>query len=259
MTIAVIGANGFVGSAVLKHIQSLGLEVTGVFRDNYEEVKGREYDVVINASNNSKKYISDREPVTDFDLSVTQQMRVLADFPSHLHVLLSSVDVYSDLDSYDYTKEELVPDITKASHYGFHKYLAEECVRHYAPTWLIIRLAGMVGANLKKNPVFDIINDQPLRIHPGSQYQFMHTADVAQIVWNLVESGMSKKIVNVCGDGLISPQEIADLAQKEIDLSQLPTDAKPRNVRINIEKLTAITKVPSSRQAIERFLSEAQS
>lgn len=257
MTVAVIGANGFVGSAILKHLQEQDIAVTGVSRENYQTAKEPSYDVVFNASNNSKKYISDREPVTDFDLSVVQQMRVLADFPSHLHVLLSSVDVYSDLDSYEFTKEELSPETTKASHYGFHKFIAEECVRHYAPNWLIVRLAGMVGPNLKKNPVFDILNGQPLRIHPESQYQFMHTSDVARIVWDLVESGMSKKIVNVCGNGLISPNQIAQMAQKEIDLTQLPADSRPRNVRINVEKLAGITKVPTSEDAIRRFLSEA--
>lgn len=256
MKVAVVGATGFVGSAVAGYLSSIGIEVASVGRNNYESMKGDDYDIVVNASNNSKKYIADREPLRDFDLSVTQQMRVLSDFPAPCHVLLSSVDVYSRLDSYEGTAEDISPVVSESSHYGFHKFLAEQCVRHYAPDWLIIRLAGMVGPNLKKNPVFDILNDSPLRIHPESEYQFMHTADVAAIIWKLIESGIRKEVFNVCSEGLVTPRQIADLAGKAMNLSELPGDSRPRNVRISNEKLARRCPIPTSEDAIKRYLSE---
>ena len=211
---------------------------------------------MINASNNSKKYIADHEPLVDFDLSVNQQMRVLQDFPAGLHILLSSVDVYSDLDSPETTNEDIIPDVCTNSHYGFHKFLAEQCVQHYATNWLIVRLAGMVGPNLKKNPVYDIVNQKPLRIHPDSEYQFMHTAEVARIVWNLVERGLGNEVVNVCGSGLISPRQLSHIANRELDLSELPEGSSPRNVRISNEKLARLVTIPSTDSAIQRYLSE---
>ncbi|MBS1702706.1 MAG: NAD(P)-dependent oxidoreductase [Armatimonadetes bacterium] len=256
MKIAVVGATGFVGSAFETFLATKGHDVTGVGRANYDDAKGAGYDLVINASNNSKKYISDREPLTDFDLSVTQQMRVLADFPTPVHVLLSSVDVYADLDSFDLTKEDVAADPARMSRYGFHKHLAEQCVRHYAPNWLIVRLAGMVGPGLKKNPVFDIVNGQPLRIHPDSEYQFMHTAEVARIAWTLIESGQRREVFNLCGDGLISPRQIAALAGSKMNLSELPTNAAPRNVRISNAKVATLSTLPTSEDAIKRYLSE---
>lgn len=256
MKIAIVGSTGFVGSAFQDYFARAGHGVVGIGRDNYAIAKGDTYDLVINASNNSKKYISDRDPLGDFDLSVTQQMRVLHDFPAPLHVLLSSVDVYSDLEDTEQTRESVEPDIAKASNYGFHKLMAEQCVRHYAPDWLIVRLAGMVGPHLKKNPVFDIQNGQPLRIHPDSQYQFMHTGDVASIVAKLIGDGFRKEVFNVCGAGLVSPRQIGEMAGKSLDLSQLPSDSMPRILRINNDKVAKLVTIPHSEDAVRRYLNE---
>src|SRR5262249_25120759 len=145
--------------------------------------------VVIESACNSKKFLAEERPFAEFDHSVTHRLRTLRDFPARLHVHISSVDVYDDLSSPATTGESAAAGPENPSHYGFHKFLAEELVRHHAATWLIARLAGMVGPGLRKNPVFDLSRGQPLRIHPDSQYQFMHTDDVAACIWTLVERG----------------------------------------------------------------------
>jgi nucleoside-diphosphate-sugar epimerase len=182
----------------------------------------------------------------------------LQDFPAALHVHISSVDAYDQLDAPEKTAEDAAINIAANSNYGAHKILAEQIVRHYAADWLILRLAGMVGPALRKNPVFDLLNGQPLRIHPDSRYQFMHTAEVARILWELVQSPARKEIYNVCGDGLISPREIAALAGKPMDLSLLPANAAPRIVDINIQKLKKFTRVETSANAMARFLRETK-
>jgi nucleoside-diphosphate-sugar epimerase len=143
----------------------------------------------------------------------------LRDFPADLHVHVSSVDVYGDLTSPATTREESPADLAPTSHYGFHKLLAEQIVEHYAGRWLIVRLGGMVGPGLWKNPVYDVLNGCPLRIHPDSQYQFIHTDEVARLVWLLVEKGAAEDAFNICGQGLMSPREIAATAGQGMDLS----------------------------------------
>jgi dTDP-4-dehydrorhamnose reductase len=137
-----------------------------------------------------------------------------------------------------------------------HKSLAEQVVQHYARSWLIVRLAGMVGPALRKNPVFDILNGLPLRIHPDSQYQFMSTTEVARILWQLAQTNIRGQIFNVCGDGLISPRAIAALSGKEPDLSLLPPNAAPRIVDVNIEKLKGITSVQKTAEVMARFVKQ---
>src|SRR5262249_9340819 len=144
--------------------------------------------------------------------------------------------------------------VAACSHYGFHKLLAEQLVRHYARRWLIVRLAGMVGPGLRKNPGYDIIQDLPLRIHPDSRYQFMSTDDAARIVWALVERGLEGQVFNVCGTGLVSPREIASLAGRRLDLSRHDPDVGPRIVHASTEKIARVMPPPDSYQSVAEFL-----
>ena len=253
--VSVIGAEGFVGSAFAHHLASRpGVTLRRVTRGNYGEEAGRPSDIVIDCSGNSRKYLADQKPVEEFDLSVAQRLRTIETFPAALHLHVSSVDVYSDLDSVEGTREDSPVDLTRVSHYGLHKRLAEDLVRHYARRWLIVRLAGMVGPGLKKNPVYDVLHGQPQRIHPDSRYQFMDTREAARICWSLVEEGAPGEVFNVCGDGLVSPMEIAQLAGRELDLSLLEPAAGPRIVHVNVEKLRRRMPVPKTADAVSAFI-----
>jgi nucleoside-diphosphate-sugar epimerase len=114
----------------------------------------------------------------------------------------------------------------------------------------------MVGPGLRKNPVYDILHGQPLRIHPDSQYQFMHAADVARLVWLLVEKGFSEEIFNVCGEGLVSPRQISLESGREMNLSERGAAEPPRVVNVSIEKIKRVTHIPDSRGSIAAFLAE---
>lgn len=259
-SVAVIGARGFVGSAFVETLSGKkGLSVHPVGREDYDTQRGRRFDIVVDCSANSRKYLADEQPAQDFERSVTQRLRTLSDFGAGLHVHISSVDVYSDLSSPDSTREDAILDASRSSRYGFHKWLAELLVRHDSPQWLIVRLAGMVGRGLRKNPVYDVLHGEPLRIHPDSRYQFLDTHDVAEIAWRLVERGFTNEVFNVCGDGLITPREVAALAGRRLDLSEVAANSEPRVVDVNIEKLRQLMPVPSTRDVIVGFVSSRRS
>lgn len=254
-TVTVIGSRGFVGSAFVRRLEQDGaVRLRSVHRDNYAEEAGKPSDVVIDCSGNSRKYLADEDPRRDFDLSVTHRLRTLQDFPAALQVHVSSVDVYSDLHSQEGTREDATIDVARLSNYGFHKLLAEQVVRHYAPRWLIVRLAGMVGPGLKKNPVYDIVHGKPLRIHPDSRYQFLHTDEVARLSCQLIEAGRAQEAFNVCGEGLISPREIATMAGHDMDLSQLDASTQPRIVHATVGRIQSVAIVPSTAATVANFV-----
>ena len=255
MRVTVLGARGFVGSAFCRLLGATrGVEVVGVTRDTYHRQAGQPTDLLIDAAGNSRKFLADDDPAGEFRTSVTHRLSSLLDFPSASHLHISTVDVYPDLSSRAATVEDQVLDVRRASNYGFHKYLAEELVRHYAPDWLIVRLAGMVGPGLRKNPVFDILHDQPLRIHPDSQYQFLQTDDVARLCWSLWSRGLRSQAINVCGDGLVSPRDIANLAGRALDTSLLHPSAAPRIVDISTDRLAGYATIPRTIDAVRRYL-----
>jgi nucleoside-diphosphate-sugar epimerase len=258
MQVTLIGANGFVGSAFARLLKTLpGITLAEVTRKNYAEWRGRRCDVLIDAAGNSKKYFADQDPAAEFEASVAHRLRTVLEFPAALHLHISSADVYHDSASPVTTREDAPMDISRNSRYGAHKFLAEQLVRHYASRWLIVRLAGMVGPGLRKNPVYDVLHGEPLRIHPDSRYQFMHTDDAARIAWDLVRAGIANDVFNVCGEGLISPREISQFAKRPLDLSRLDAGAQPRIMDVNIEKIKSRATLPATRRTIEDYLSRA--
>ena len=253
-TLAVIGANGFVGSALVRQGIAAGFSVTPITRENYDALKGEQFDTLVDAAGNSRKYLADQEPREDFRQSVEHRVQTLLDFRAEVHLHVSSVDVYEDLTSPETTREDRIIDVSRPSRYGFHKLLAEEIVRHYANDWLIVRLAGMVGPGLRKNPVYDILHELPLRIHPESRYQFMATDDAAQIALSLLKHGARRETYNVCGSGLVSPAEIATLAGRRLDLSEVDPAWVPRIVSASVAKIETLGYGKATQEAINRFV-----
>lgn len=256
LKVTIIGAEGFVGSAFARHLRGKDVELREVTRKTYAEYAGRASDVVIEAACNSKKFLAEKNPLKDFELSVAHRLRTLRDFPAEFHLHVSSVDVYSDLTRAETTAETNAIDIRESSHYGFNKLLAEQLVQHHAKRWLIFRLAGMIGAGLRKNPIFDILNRQPVFIHPDSQYQFMPTDAVARVAWELFENGVEGEIFNLCGEGLISPREIAEIAGRELRQSEESKTSEPRIVDINIEKIKNHIELPETRGSVAEFIKD---
>lgn len=256
--ILLVGAGGFVGSAFARFFDRHGIPYTGITRDSYAASTGRAGTVLIHAAANSRKYLADSDWYADFEASVTSVLRTMRDFDVDRYVLISSVDVYDCLHDPDRNSEEAVIDPLRLSTYGFHKYVAEACVRRHRPRSLIVRLAGMVGPGLKKNPVFDVLHGQPLRIHPDSQYQFMSTDAVADIVWRLIESAYPNGIINVCGSGLISPREIGEMAGLPVVVAPEARAAAPRVVHINTRRAQALVPLPDTRAAVTEFIAQVR-
>jgi nucleoside-diphosphate-sugar epimerase len=255
MRVTVIGANGFVGSAFVRFLQTRpDVELVQVTRGNFDLLPVVRSDIVIEAACNSKKYLADQNPLAEFEASVTHRLKSLQRYPAGLQLHISSVDVYGDLSSPAVTREETPMDLARVSTYGLHKLLAEQLVQHYDRHWLIIRLAGMVGPGLRKNPVYDILNGLPLRVHPDSRYQYMLTDDVARISWALVERNISNEIFNLCGDGVVTMREIAGLAGRSLDCSSLPAGIQPRIVEANNEKIRRWLPIPRTTEVIQQFV-----
>lgn len=135
--IAIIGGLGFLGAGIFNYCKSSNIECKVITRSNYEKLKGSHFKILINASTNSKKYLSVSNPQKDFYETVHNVHNSLFDFTYEKYVLISSGDVYPNIDE---SHEYLINNSIHQSNYGFNKTLAEECVRHYAKNWLIFRL-----------------------------------------------------------------------------------------------------------------------
>ena len=249
--IYIIGGNGFVGSAIVRQCQKRELGYRVLTRENFDQFAGSSCAILINANGNSKKYMAERKPLWEFDASVRTVFQYLTQIQTEKYIQLSSCDVYPDCSHPEQTKENQPVAVDRQSAYGFHKYLAELCVQHYAKKWLIFRMGGFVGPGLKKNAVYDILHGGPLWLEKESELQFISTDAAAGIILDLALSEHTNEILNLCGDGTIKIHDI--LQASGCRVAEKPDVPKVR-YEVNIDRLRQICTVEKTKDAVFSFL-----
>jgi nucleoside-diphosphate-sugar epimerase len=247
----ILGGGGLVGSAVARACQADGRSYTIIGRENYASMRGKTCDVFINANGSSRKLLADRDPLADFEANVRSVRAALADFRFRRYAHVSSCDVYPDCSSPETTREDATLDPGRQSAYGFHKWLAEQCVRHAASDWLILRFGGFIGPGLKKNAIFDVLKGGPLFLDPGSELQFLHTDRAAAILFRLLDSGARNEVFNVCGQGVVRLSEVVALAPADIAVQ--PGSPLVR-YEIGLEKISQLVEPPETRAEVLAFV-----
>lgn len=162
---ALIGSTGFVGSSLCRQ-----RTFDALYRStNIQEIDGRRFDVVVCAGAPAQKWLANREPVRDRE-NIAGLMRHLGTLSCGTFVLISTVDVFNDPVHVD----ERSPVDEKGLHpYGRHRLALERFVASRFDNHLIVRLSGLVGPGLRKNLVFDLLNDNSVNLFDGqSAYQF---------------------------------------------------------------------------------------
>ncbi len=257
--IFLFGHKGFVGSGISSFLTQQNISFVGIDRENYDAYKGKSCDIFINAGGNSAKRLAAQNPQADFQKNVLDTFATLQDFLCKKYVYLSTIDVYRDVSDQKKSEESMAGFLVNSenksvlSNYGFHKLLAEQLVKQYASNFLILRLGGMVGPNLKKNAVFDILHNQ-LFVNPLSEYQYIHTFDVARIILELskTEAKVVNETINLCGDGTVSPAEIAD--HLTVPIQENWKKNKQEKYEININKLKSFIDVPKTKKTVFDFV-----
>jgi nucleoside-diphosphate-sugar epimerase len=255
--IYLIGGNGFVGSAYARLFEARKLPFRIITRDNHAEFRGTSCDVLINANGNSKKFLSTREPMTDFDQSVRSVAQSVEDFRAGAYVLLSTGDVYPEQHSPTVSREDQQIDLARQSRYGLHKMLAEQLVRGTQARWIVMRMGGFVGPGLKKNAIYDMLTGAPVWLSPASELQFISTDRAASLVWRLVEKGVSNEIVNLGARGLV---HLGNLHKSLGSASAFQENAPAVRYELSLEKLAALVgePLPDARAEVDAFLARAR-
>ncbi|MBI4903228.1 MAG: NAD-dependent epimerase/dehydratase family protein [Acidobacteria bacterium] len=259
--IFLIGGRGLVGSAFARVCEASGRSFQILDRNTYPNFIGQSCELLINANGNSRKPLAVQQPLADFDASVRSVRASLADFRFERYIHLSSCDVYPDCSSPATTSEKEAPGITMQSPYGFHKYLAEQCVIHACAaqqkSWLIFRLGGFVGQGLKKNAIFDILHGGPLWLDPASELQFLNTEDCARIVLSLPDAGVANDTFNLCGSGTIALRDAIAHTGRQIAVNPgsplVRYDVAISKLRARLAAL-ALPAIPDTRTTVHSYL-----
>ena len=165
MTDALIGHSGFVGGTLLRQ-----RAFDALYRStDIHEIAGREFDLVVCAGAPAQKWIANRAPVED-RANIEAMIGHLSAMRCKSFVLISTVDVFGDPTGVDETSEVSEQGLHP---YGLHRRLLERAVERMFDDHLIVRLPGLVGPGLRKNVVFDLLNDNNLHVVDSrGEFQF---------------------------------------------------------------------------------------
>jgi dTDP-4-dehydrorhamnose reductase len=249
-SIFLIGGKGFVGKAIFDYLNK-DYNIKLVTRQNFNKFLNKKCDILINANGNSKKYLAEKNYLKDFELNVLSTIKIIEKIHFKKYIHLSTVDVYHNLSSKIKTQENSKIDFYKNSNYGFNKYISELIVMRRVKKWNILRLSGMVGNNLSKNPVYDLLNNKKLFVNIDSKFHFMETTDVAHIVKIIIRKFKNKRILNLASPDNISLKTIARMCNYKWTNNFFK---KKKYYNINTKKLLKVYKVKKSKIAIKNYL-----
>lgn len=256
MSVFLIGANGLVGSAFARFFKKRDIPFYAVHRENMREIAGATCDLVVNCSGNANKGKAISNPAWDFQETVGSASHYVHAINAKQFVQISSVDVYADPGSADLTKEMAATVSEKQSAYGFHKLLAEYCVRQFASRALILRLPALVGPNLRKNPIYDHFHsEKKLFIGADSYLNIVHTDFVAAATWELLGREVREPVINLAARDSLA---IADLPKISGIENSFHTDAHGirQQYQINTDTAGAYLDLPTSETAVRSYMSD---
>lgn len=253
----IIGARGFIGSALAAEAVRRGCEVGAITRENYADFQGRETDWLIHAGGNSRKYLDEQDPARGFEENVAGVAAALRDFRFRRFILISSGAVYPREDDPARNGEETVLGPNQPTRYGFHKWLAELLAQYSAPGRLIFRVGGCVGPGLRKNALYDLLSGGPFFVHPDSEFQYLDTRDLAAAVFGILAAGAPDgSIFNLSGRGVVSIREAAAWANLPVPAASA---SLPRvRAELNIARAAALVPLPGTTETVRRFIREVQ-
>ncbi|MDO9102276.1 MAG: hypothetical protein Q7U50_08475 [Candidatus Nitrotoga sp.] len=198
---ALIGFSGFVGSTLLKQAPFESL-----YRStNINDIEDQSFDTIVCAGAPAQKWIANREPEADRQ-KIEGLITHLKTIKCNTFILISTVDVFKSPIGVD---EDTSVDESGLHVYGLHRRLLEKFVESHFANHLIVRLPGLVGPGLRKNVIFDFLNDNNLHaIESRGVFQFYPMVNLWYDIQTALNAGLN--LVHLTAE----PISVADVSKK---------------------------------------------
>ena len=163
---ALIGFTGFVGANLTTqaHFDAL------FNSSNIESIAGGEFDFLVFAGAQSKKWWANQNPDADW-AGIQKAISPLSTAKAAKAILISTIDVLPPDEAHadELTDCHTGPKIS----YGYNRLRLEDAFRAIFPDAWIVRLPALFGPGLKKNVIFDLLHDNGVeKINPASAFQY---------------------------------------------------------------------------------------
>jgi hypothetical protein len=201
MATALIGFTGYVGSTLLNQTS-----FDHLYRStNIDEIRGREFSLLVCAGAPAAKWKANKEPDEDW-ANLQKLIDKLETVRAGKAILISTVDVYGRPIAVD---EDTPIDEQTSEAYGRHRYRLEQFFTSHFPGASVVRLPGLFGIGLRKNFIFDLIqNPGALHLtHHESRFQFYDMSRLWSDLGVITDSGVG--LVNMSAE----PVRAGDVAR----------------------------------------------
>ena len=150
---SLVGCTGFVGSNIASKSAFDGLYNS----KNIQSAYNTNPELLVYAGLPAEKFLANKDPECDMQKIQGAINNIKAINPKKL-VLISTIDVYPFPNGVD---EDSTINKTDLLPYGFDRLYLEEFVEQNFKDYLIVRLPGLFGKNIKKNFIYDFIHFIP--------------------------------------------------------------------------------------------------
>jgi len=248
---ALIGFSGFVGSTLLRQ-----KSFEGLFRSsNIADIRNKKFDLVVCAGAPAQKWIANKNPAQDLQ-KINDLISHLKTIKCNTFILISTIDVFKHPVEVD---EKSLVEEPGLHAYGLHRRLLEKFVEEQFTNFLIVRLPGLVGPRLRKNVIFDFLNENNLdSIESRGIFQFYPMVNLWADIQTALESGL--KLVHLTAE----PISVFEVANKgfgrlfENHISNTPAKYDMRTCHANIFGASGLYQY-SARETIQAVRVYAQS
>ncbi len=197
---ALIGFSGLVGSTLIKQAPFESLYSS----TNICDIVGLSFNTIVCAAAPAQKWIANREPEADRQ-NIERLIGHLKTIQCQTFVLISTVDVFKN--PFGVTEDTEV-DEDDLQPYGLHRRYLETFVESQFPRHLIVRLPGLVGPGLRKNVIFDFLNQNNLdAIDSRGVFQFYPTVNLWYDIQTALQAQLS--LIHLTAE----PISVAEVAQ----------------------------------------------
>lgn len=168
---ALIGYTGFVGFNL-----NLKYNFTHKYNSkNINEIIGKKFDCIVCCGISALKWWANLHPNEDLQL-IQQLLNILKQVETKKFVLISTIDVYDNVSNECNEDSVICSDNNHA--YGKNRHYVETFVMETFVNCTCIRLPGLFGYGLKKNIIYDYLNDKLHELNVNSSFQWYNVSNL---------------------------------------------------------------------------------
>ena len=184
-----VGYTGFVGSNLIANH-----EFDGLFNSkNIADAYGKNPDLLVYSGVPAEMFLANQNPEADKALMDGAIENIKQINPKKI-VLISTIAVYQNPDGVD---EDYEIDETTLTAYGANRLYLEKWVEANMEDYLIVRLPGLYGKNLKKNFIYDFIHYVPPMLNEAKYTELSAKESLIKEHYVLQDNGFYKCMIPV--------------------------------------------------------------